>query len=88
MGENFTAPGQRPDRCVGAADAAAADSDKHIARIGTGRLCDRFRVASCGLGVDNIGTGPARALGNQLRRRRGAGDRGNVDDTQMRAAHI
>jgi hypothetical protein len=72
MGENFAAPGQRPDRCVGAADAAAADGDQQIARTGNGRLYDRFRVASCGLGVDNIGTGPARVLRNQLRRRRGA----------------
>ena len=72
MGENFAAPGQRPDRCVGAADAAAADGDKQIARTGNGRLCDRFRVASRGLGVDNIGTGPARVFRNQLCRHRGA----------------
>src|SRR5712691_4158985 len=72
MGENFAAPGQRPDRCVGAADAAAADGNKQIARTGTDRLCDRFGVSCCGLGVDNIGTGPARVLGNQLCRRRGA----------------
>ena len=88
MRDDLAAPGQRRDRRIGAADAAAADGDEQIARVGIERLGDRRRIAPGGLGADDFGAGRAGAFRNQLRRHRLARRRGNIDDAQPRTAHV
>ena len=70
MRENLAALGHCGDRRVGAADAAAADGDQHVARCGIERRRDRCGIAADGLDEDNVGPRLPRVLRNQLRRRR------------------
>ena len=70
MGENLAAPGQRRHRRIGAADAAAADGDQHIARCGIERRRDRCGIARFGFDEDNARARGPRVLRNQLRCRR------------------
>ena len=85
VGENFAALRQCRHRRIGAADAGAADDQKQIARAVIERRRNRCGIAPGGRDGDDFGARRSRALRDQIRRHRAAG---NIDDAQARTAHL
>ena len=88
MRDDLAALGQRRDRRIGAADAAAADGDERSHAPASIALAMDAASRAAASAQITLGAGRAGAFRDQLRRHRLARHRGNIDDAQARAAHI